>query len=67
MADRDTSSVFNIAVLDCNDVSHFDPAKPWIFETDEETTLHVTEDEACAKQRAYRSQMGFNPITGEAI
>jgi len=66
MAQRDTSSVYNIDMLDAKHRAGFDPSKPWIFETgDDDAITFATEEEACAVQRTYRLQFGFDPVTGE--
>lgn len=61
----DNSSVFHREMLD--DPEGFATAeKPWCFDHNHgPTEFFVTEDEACAAQRAYRSLHGFHPITGE--
>jgi hypothetical protein len=61
----DSSAVFHVEMLDTESVG-FDPACPWILETDEDgAQFYATEDEACAAQRAYRAAHGFDPETGE--
>lgn len=61
----DTSTVYNINILDEEYAKVFLCHKPWIFETDEQQLCFKTENEACAKQRDYRVQKGFNKYTGE--
>lgn len=66
MADRDDSNVFHISALDPEFAAAFDPLKPWVFEFgDDGQECFATEDEACAHQRAYREERGFDPMTGE--
>lgn len=65
MADDD-SNVFHIGVLDRDFAAQFNQLKPWVFEFgDDGQECFVTEEEACARQRAYRAANGFDPITGE--
>lgn len=59
------NTVFNIAILDDEHAALFDPALPWIFDTDTDQKAFATEDEACAAQREFRIAHGLNPITGE--
>lgn len=59
------NTVYNIEVLDDDAAALFDPALPWIFETDAEQKAFATEHEACAAQREFRIAHGLNPITGE--
>lgn len=63
----DTSSVFNIAMLDRPYRVQYDESRPWVFETDQGQWPFATESEACAEQRAYREQTGHHPITGERV
>ena len=61
----DTSDVFNIAMLDAEHASKFDPNLPWIFETEEDQNAFATEEEACAAQRDHRRMNGFDEVTGQ--
>lgn len=66
MADRDDSNVFHTSALDPEFAAAFDPLKPWVFEFgDDGQACFATEDEACARQRAYREERGFDPMTGK--
>lgn len=62
---RDTSSVFNIDILDADIRAERDQSKPWVFEWDDGQVDCATEEEACAHQRDYRRERGFDPITGQ--
>lgn len=65
MADRDDSNVFHISALDDEFAAAFDPLKPWVFEFgDDGQECFATEDEACARQRAYREASGFDADDG---
>lgn len=59
----DSSAVFNRNVMTPEYSQGFD--KEWIFQTDNEIELFDSEEEACARQCAYRRLNGFHPITGE--
>lgn len=60
----DNSSVFHREMLDDPDEFGTE-ATPWCFDHDHgPTEFFATEDEARAAQRAYRTQRGFDPITG---
>jgi hypothetical protein len=65
MAERDDSNVFHIGVLDSAFAVQFSPRKPWVFEFADGQECFTTEEEACARQRAYREANGFDPMTGE--
>jgi hypothetical protein len=62
----DSSAVFHAEMTD-TDTFNYDPAMPWILDTDEGWTAFKTEEEACAAQRDYRRANGYHPITGEWI
>lgn len=63
----DNSSVFPVEMLgDLEKWEALFPGKPWLFDTDEfSVQAFSTEDEACAAQRAYRVERGFDPMTGD--
>lgn len=61
----DTSTVYHIDTLDDDFAVAFDPALPWVFETDTAQQCFATEEAACAAQRHHRAANGFNIITGE--
>ena len=63
----DNSSVFHRDMLD--DAEQFASAKkPWCFDHDHgPTEFFETEDDACAAQRAYRKDRGFDENTGDAV
>lgn len=63
----DDSAVYHRDMLDGSIAASWDATKPWIFETDEEINLFVTEEEACAAQREYRARHGFEEITGQPL
>lgn len=62
---NDSSTVFHISILDADIAAERDQSRPWIFETDADQNSFATEDEACAVQRDYRRERGFDPISGE--
>jgi hypothetical protein len=66
MPDRDNSCVFPIEQIDEVHAAKFNPALPWLFETDEMGAIQfATESGACMAQREYRKAHGFDPETGE--
>lgn len=63
----DNSSVFHRDMLDEPEL-YATAEKPWCFDHNHgPTEFYATEDEACAAQRAYRQQHGFDPITGDPV
>lgn len=52
MRTMDNSTVYHVSILDV------DIQAEWHF---------ATEDEACREQRAYRAQIGHDPISGERL
>jgi hypothetical protein len=72
---KDTSTVFHIDMLDEEFQEDFDPREPWVFEADApvgadiETVERCFADEAsaCAYQRQWRKENGFDEMTGQAV
>lgn len=64
----DTSSIFELGLLDEAFQAAFNPHLPWLFETDDEGIVQYESEEAALEaQRSYRIKKGFYPRTGEKI
>ncbi|WP_439398584.1 hypothetical protein ACRQ5Q_14770 [Bradyrhizobium sp. PMVTL-01] len=67
MTNNDTSSVYNINMLDDDHRANFSADKPWVFETAGDLQTFASEADACKAQRHWREFCGFDPATGERV
>jgi hypothetical protein len=63
----DSSAVFHRDMLDAEHAAKVPAETPWLFETDQGAIAYISEDAACEAQRAWRTALGYHPITGEKI